>query len=349
MARPIQLPSGQWRARIWNPETKRYTSLGTFSTERDAERAQLKKELGIEDEPPAPKEILRGPIKFQRYSEDLLTARKPVLASGTWHLYTWALQKHLIPSFGHRKLTDITPSMVRSWWAGMPEGSARKTAYVLLSSIMNQAVEDGEIAKSPVRIKGAGQDVSQQRPTFHIADVTMLIEMSNDAQLRTMLRLLLASGMRVGEALGLNRGDVDADQGTVTVQRHLTRHELASGTKAHRHAVRVLSVSESAMEALQQHLDATTGSPATPLFQDSRGNRMSYHALNKRWAALRASVGLDDMHIHDIRHVHLSEYSRHASLQDVQARAGQKDLRATMRYLHTSLERDREIVKAMSL
>ncbi|MFF0909743.1 tyrosine-type recombinase/integrase [Microbacterium enclense] len=313
-------------------------------------KAQLRHEMGIETPAPEPKRLAetpRGHVKFQKFAEDLLAARKPALARSTHHMYLWLLSKHLVPAFGHRRLIDISPGMVRAWFASMPDNIARRNAYSLLGATLRQAVDDGEIDRSPARIRGGAKDTSKPRPTFHKADVSMLLMMNTDRQLGMMITLLHGTGMRAGELLGLNRGDIDLDNSTVTVSRHLTVHGLQKGTKSHPDALRVLTLPQASLDAVRAHLSTTQGEFDDPLCRDARGGRMSYHTLNRHWVRLRASVGLDDLNLHDLRHLHLTEYARFASLKDVQARAGQTDVRSTLRYLHTSLDRDREIIAAM--
>lgn len=350
MVSPRKLRNGRFQARAYAGEGK-YIPLGTYATEDEAKKAQWKHEMGIDVPKPEPKpkigQLPKGHQKFQKFAEDLLAARKPSLAPGTWHMYTWVLSAHLVPAFGHRRLVDITPGIVRSWYAAMPDNSARRNAYVLLLGTMRTALEDGEIPSNPVRIKGGAKDNSKARPTFHRADIGMLLMMTTDIQMRAMVLLLYGTGMRAGELLGLNRGDIDTGHRTVTVQRHLTVHGMQKGTKSHPDAVRVLTLPRATLEAVQRHMDATHGEYDDALCRDARGGRMSYHTLSRHWVRLRASVGLDDLHLHDLRHLHLTEYAKHASLKDVQARAGQTDVRSTLRYLHTSLERDREIIALM--
>lgn len=348
MVRPRRVGT-KWQARAYAGEGK-YLSLGTYATHDEALKAQLRHELGMEskrERKSRQAEVVRGNIRFQKYAEDLLSSRRSQLARDTFHLYTFVLQKHLIPTFGTKRLSDITPAQVRSWWTRMPEGSARRNAYSLLGSTMRQAVMDGEIALSPCRVKGGATDVSKRRPTFAPADAKMLMELAGDSQLRLQVHVLLASGMRIGELLGLNRGDVDLSNNKVTVRRHLTRHELAPGTKGHPDQVRPLSMPQTAMDALREHLASTPGDYDDALFRDTRGGRMSYHTFNKKFVALRASCGLDELHIHDLRHVHASEYAKYATLAEGMARTGHTDVRSFMRYQHVSTERDAEIIAAM--
>lgn len=349
MVKPRKLANGRFQARAYAGGGK-YLALGTYPDETEALKAQLRHELGVEQPKPEPKkkaELPHGHVKFQKFAEDLLASKKNSLALGTWHMYQGVLRKHLIPTFGHRRLLDITPGMVRAWYAKMPDNSARRNAYALLQGTLRTAMEDGEISATPARIKGGAKDNSKPRPTFHGGDIEMLLMMTDDVQMRAMIMLLHGSGMRAGELLGLNRGDVDLAARTLTVSRHLTVHGLAKGTKSHPNAVRVLTLPQASLDAVRRHLEATRGEYDDALCRDSRGGRMSYHTLSRHWVRLRASVGLDELHLHDLRHLHLTEYARHANLKDVQARAGQTDVRSTLRYLHTSLERDREIIEAM--
>ena len=91
-------------------------------------------------------------------------------------------------------------------------------AYRLLHTIMNTAVEDGRIRRSPCRIKGAGQEYSDERP---VVPVPVLVELLGDVPERYRALLLLATfaNLRFGELAGLRRGAVDLDQCEVRVRK----------------------------------------------------------------------------------------------------------------------------------
>ena len=64
-----------------------------------------------------------------------------------------------MPAFGDEKVRDLTPALVRTWWAGLGKTTPTRSAhsYQLLKTIMNTAVEDKLIAENPCQVKGAGK------------------------------------------------------------------------------------------------------------------------------------------------------------------------------------------------
>ncbi len=124
-------------------------------------------------------------------------------------------------------------------------------------------------------------------------------ELKNDT-LATVLGLLAVTGMRVGEALGLDSGDVDLKRGLLTI-----RH--AKGNKS-----RLVPLHRSAQDALQQYAclrDRRFPQPLSPsFFVSGRGTRLSYTTMTGWFRAVACQTGLrkrDDRRgprIHDLRH-----------------------------------------------
>ncbi len=116
----------------------------------------------------------------------------------------------------------------------------------------------------------------------------------------TLFGLLAATGMRMGEPIGLDREDVDLDHGVLTVRR-------AKFGKS-----RLVPVHPSTQRALGQYVrirDRICPRPGSPaFFLSERGTRLTDH--NVRWTFIQLSrrVGLrrpSDSHgprLHDLRH-----------------------------------------------
>jgi integrase len=112
----------------------------------------------------------------------------------------------------------------------------------------------------------------------------------------TLIGLLFATGMRIGEALGLDEGDVDLDAGLVTIRR---------GKFGKR---RVLPVRECTLAALQCFMEdsrrpAARG-PTTPLFVSSKRRRLSQATAWRTFKSLcrRAGLAAPLPSLHDLRH-----------------------------------------------
>jgi integrase len=146
----------------------------------------------------------------------------------TVELYAYLLKNHILPKFGNRSFDSIRPSLIQEWhsdlWKRHPSTSAK--AYRLLAQIMRAAVEDGYLAKSPCRVKGAGEERPAERPTASIAEAEALA-LAMPERLRLIVHLALWCQLRRGELLGLRRGDMNPLLQTVTIRE--TRVRLMSG------------------------------------------------------------------------------------------------------------------------
>ncbi len=121
------------------------------------------------------------------------------------------------------------------------------------------------------------------------------------ATYRTLIGLLAVSGIRVGEAIGLDRSDVDLAAGCVTVR----------GGKPG--ASRELPVHDSTLRALQQYRrvrDQSWSRPASPaFFLSTAGTRLFYANVYKTFRGLLAEArlrprvrGHGGPRIHSLRH-----------------------------------------------
>lgn len=260
------------------------------------------------------------------------------------------MDKHLKP-FHNTAVAEITYSQVVKWWTSMEkEPVARKQSYSTLRMLMKRALRHGLIATTPCLIEGATKDHSKTRPTFHAADVRMMIEMTSDVKFKAALMTILGTGVRIGELLALDWGDVDLTTGKLNIHRHLTPFGLEDGTKHHVDGKRVLLMAGDVVVQALRALSATTVPlPNRPVFVNLWGNRMTYRAFSRPFKTLGASCGLDDLRPHDIRHVHLSEYGRHSSLKEVVERSGHTDVSSALRYQHGDEARERQIVEKLKL
>jgi integrase/recombinase XerD len=120
------------------------------------------------------------------------------------------------------------------------------------------------------------------------------------ATYQTLIGLLAATGMRVGEAIGLDRDDLDAGQGLLTIRSG------KFGTS------RQLPLHPSVMEALMRYArlrDSAHRRPAGPGFLlSTTGTRLIYNNVHFTFHALTGQAGLRPRsaacrpRIHDLRH-----------------------------------------------
>lgn len=178
--------------------------------------------------------------------------------------------------------------------------------------------------------------------TLTIDEVERLLEAAPDLRGRTLLELLYAAGLRVSEALGLDREDVSLDGGFVRVIGKGDKERLVPvGDVALDWLARWLSDERPRLLALG-HVAPERGGP---LFLGDRGRRMArQQAFGLVKSAARAAGLSDRVSPHTLRHsfaTHLLEGG--ADLRIVQELLGHASISTTQLYTHLTGERVREV------
>ena len=154
---------------------------------------------------------------------------------------------------------------------------------------------------------------------------------------RALVELLYGAGLRVSEAVGLGRTDVDLEGRVVRA--------LGKGSKE-----RIVPIGRPAVESLRRYL--SRGRPfldarhRPELFLNARGGALTRAGafLILRRLAARAGLEPERVHPHLLRHsfaTHLLEGG--ADLRSVQEMLGHADLATTELYTHVSDRRRREL------
>ena len=155
---------------------------------------------------------------------------------------------------------------------------------------------------------------------------------------RLIFTLLRETGMRVGEALALNAGDVTLTPG----QEGL--HVRDPKNRVERVVILGPNSTERSMRLLRRHLKALGDLPNThPLFCSNRATRLRYGTVLYHWGKLCTAAGLLDdtgdsrYTIHQLRHTTATELLEEGhKIETVQRRLGHRDIRTTMGYAEVS-------------
>lgn len=266
------------------------------------------------------------------------------------------MRLHLVPYLGQVQLRHLTPAMVRRWRQGRQDAgigpSTIAKAYRLLRSILATAVDDEVILRNPCRIKGAGTEVSSERPILTPAEVARLAEVI-ERRYRLVVLLAVYASLRWGELMGLRRSDIDLEAMTLTVCRSVSEvggRLVVKGPKS-RAGLRTIALPSGLREDIQQHLDVyAEEGPEGRLFVGKRGDTLHRSNWAPVWAAARAAAGLDPgVHLHDLRHTgnHFAAASG-ASTRELMHRMGHASMRAALIYQHATAERDARIADALN-
>jgi integrase len=341
--------SGRYQAGYWH-EGRRHIAPTTFRSKADANAFLDAVSASIGRGDWVDPEL--GRISFANYAQLWLAQRTDIRAR-TKEYYGWLITNRLVPEFGQRELSKITPVMVRSWYADLATqtpGVAR-SSYRLLKAIFNTAISDDLILKNPCRVKGGGTDRVNER---RIPDVDQVADLTQamPEQYRAAVIVAAWGTLRRGEVLGLERRDVDLAAGAVRVER--TLHEFHDGSldigPTKNGDPRRVFMPSSVLSALEDHLRRFVGPESdAPLFTGATGERLRPSNFWVVWDTARRRAGLTWVRFHDLRHFAATMFAATgASTKEIMSRGGWKSVAMVVRYEHVSEERDALLAEALN-
>lgn len=162
-----------------------------------------------------------GRITFKKYAEEWLSNQ--TIEPTTRERIEGRLRVHVYPVLGSKMLSQIKPSTVQAWLAGLSgAASTRRVALGTVSAILSAAVDDERISKNPCK---AGSVTTPKRETKKLVPWTVerVADVHEALPERYAIALVLGVGLglRQGEVFGLSPDDVDFLRGTVEVRRQV--------------------------------------------------------------------------------------------------------------------------------
>ena len=286
--------------------------------------------------------------RFDRYATSwLATAR---IGTTTKDLYAGYLDNHLLPTFGLLELAQISPPMVRAWYAAMADKgvpTARARSYALLRQILNVAVDDGAITANPCRIKGASTTRHRTKSTPDLDQARQIAERMPE-RWRFLVELAVMSSARFGELVALRRHDVDVERMTLTIQRQWYRGRYRDTKRPA--SERVVHLPVTLRERLQSHLESYVGPRSDDLlFPTRNGTPPPTNWINTLVRRASDEVGIEGVTFHSFRHLGGTLAAQTgASTKEIMRRMGQSTPRAAMIYQRAADERDQAIADVLA-
>lgn len=228
----------------------------------------------------------------------------------------------------------ITASDVRGFVVARNEaGDSPATVAARLAAVKSffaWADEVGVVQGNPASGVHAPKNPKRLPDTITADDAARLIAAATGRD-KALVTLLYGSGLRVGEAVGANVGDVDLDAGSITV--------IGKRDKQRR-----VPITDEAVAAIREYVPEST-ELGRPLFLSDDGTRLSGQGASSVVTRLGASIGLG-ISAHTLRHAcatHLIEGG--AGIAQVQRLLGHSSITTTQIYVHVTDEALRDMVR----
>lgn len=240
-----------------------------FATKKDAQHAmnEVLHRLGS-GEYVAPVKLTLG--GFLR--DEWLPAIRASVRPSTFDSYEMTVRKHVAPAIGGTKLQAVTPAKLNAFYAdllskGRADGKGGlspksvRNCHVIVRKALSDAVRWNLISRNPAAFAEPPkltQSGDRELSTWNPEQARTFLESVGSDRLYAAWLLLLSSGMRRGEVLGLRWSDVDLDAGRLAVTQTLitVNYEIIFSTPKTARGRRSVSLDKGTVAALRAHKKA---------------------------------------------------------------------------------------------
>lgn len=342
---------GTWTAYIrykdWQENKKIHKKRG-FATKREAlqyERDFLQKKS---------KDMNMGFLQFvEIYMEDM----KPRLKFNTYKTKEYIVNEKIIPYFKNKSISDVTATDVVQWQnslLGMRDENDRPYSQTYLRTIQNQL---SAIFNHACRYYGLLINPSRQAGKIGKAKAKEMLFWTKDEYFKFSeamkekpisyyaFQILYWCGIREGELLALERGDIDLDKKTLTINKSIQRIEkrdYITGPKTEK-SNRTIDLPNFLCRELEDYF-----AMIYKCDNDTRLFNVSKSYLHHEMDRGVKKAGVKRIRIHDLRHSHVAHlielgYSPLA----IAERLGHESISVTCNYSHLYPSKGKELAKSL--
>ncbi|HEY2405669.1 MAG TPA: tyrosine-type recombinase/integrase [Polyangiaceae bacterium] len=251
------------------------------------------------------------------------------------------LKHHLLPVFGPMRLDAIKMHPIETFKASLlAKGLSRKRVNNILACLgkMLRYAHEIELIESVPKLKSL--KIPQQKFDFlTFEELSRLLDVVKGDAERTALFLLGAeAGLRQGETMALEWGDIDFVAGTLTVRRSSWKGVVGTPKSGRERKVPLTARLKAALKA-HRHLRSEL------VFVSSEGKPFTQSSVEAalRFACKRAGLRVIGSHV--LRHTFCSHLAmRGAAPKAIQELVGHSTLTMTLRYMHLAPSALREAI-----
>lgn len=293
---------------------------------------------------------------FRQYIDRVWMPQKRATgARSSVRAYEVNLRLHVLPALGDSLLAEITPPMITAlFYRLQAEGLAEKTLHLIWNitgEIFSTAVQDEILDHSPMtkaRRPAASKDaiVDRQALAYTAEELQHILEAIRQEPLvwRALALLLAMTGLRRGEACGLQWDCVDFVTGQITVKRNVQPCKggvYVTTPKTGRE--RTVLAPPDVLDLLRQLRQEQPVTVRWVFARPRSTEPINPNSVTNHFRQMGRRYGLEDFHPHKLRHTFASvAIERGADVAAVSQCLGHSTIATTLAvYTHTNQEATR--------
>lgn len=321
MAWTRQLKDGTYKGAYRDAYGKRKTLPGTYIQKRHAQRAAEAKEeearrLRHKD----------TPVTWGQWCEQWLAHRD--VAESTRLTDEQRINSHVLPKWGKVALSDIKRGDVKRWATDLKQNHAPNTVnriVGILNTSLREAVDQELISVNPAQgVRLSVGEVTHERFLTKTELDRVCARMS--PEWARLARFLAYTGLRWGEAVGLQAKRVDRERGMILVAE--VWDDKAGELKAYPKGKkrRTVPCPEWLIDGLRL---------SDPILPSPRGKRPAIRNFRRALDDAADSADIERLRVHDLRHTYASWLIQAGvPMEEVRKLLGHTSVQTTQRYAH---------------
>ena len=344
--------SGKWYVQFryvdWTGRRCQKMKRG-FATKKEAEQWERKFKI---------KEKADVDMRFSEFWELYEADMKPRLKLNTWLSKEHIVRTKILPFFGDKKLSEISPRDVITWQNklrtmigqnGKPYSQTYlKTIHAALSSIFNHAIRYYELSINPAnKAGGMGAEEGREMLFWTKEEYLKFAEAVMDKPMfYYAFELLYWTGIREGELLALTPEDFDFEKKTLRINKSYQRLQCKDviTTPKTSKSNRIITMSDFLCKEMKDCLKMFYH-----IGKRDRIFQFTKHGLYREMIRGSEAAGVQKIRVHDLRHSHISLLvDMGFSAKAIGDRVGHESEHITNHYTHLFPSRQTEMADRLN-
>ena len=241
--------------------------------------------------------------------------------------YKAQCKTHIVPSLGAVKLSELAPPQIQAFYNGLQrDGLAAKSVrniHGILTKCLSTAVQVGYLRSNPASMVTLPKIEKKEIHPLTDEQVKDFLRVSAGDEYEILLKMILFTGLRESEAIGLTWDCIDFKAGTMKICKQLQKRPLSDGgftfaplkndkSRSLRPAHFVLELLERRKrEQAAQRLKVgelwegwhtAEEQKSALVFTTATGGNLSPQTVYNHYKKLAVKIGAPDSRVHDLRH-----------------------------------------------
>lgn len=313
-----------------HPKGRKEIRRSGFATVKEAERDR-REQLSLRDKGIS---VLPSNLTIADYFPKCLEAhfKTQGLRPQSQDDYLLHFNTYILPKLGTLKLVECNSLLIENFLLELrSSGSSRKgrplssstveKVAVILKIGFKNAVRQRILALNPMAEIKTPRRKSERVPEIDTDTLEKLQEVWRYERLGVVFEVLLNLGARMGEVLSLRWSDIDFSKGEVIISKtiYISNRVTYENAPKSSNGLRTVSLTEGQTRSLREWRIRQTGerlkagslwSEGDFVFTNQIGEPIKAYDLRTVWNRIQRAVGEKGIHLHSLRHTHISTLLR---------------------------------------